>query len=227
MNWKYLHLLIRKPALISSIHLLRFFNNRIGVVIGGDLRGHFKAHVRAAKKIINVDNSKFNSGKPTNADFITDATNLFFAANESLDFVCSSHVLEHIANPLGAINEWKRVLKKRGIIYAGVPDKRYTFDNKRKRTPLSHIKDDFKRNVDQTDNTHISEFVKNWDEEKDYSYNREQFLENVRNNPKSQVHHHVWIVDDLKEIFEYMNLKIIYGPILRRETIHIIGRKIE
>jgi len=227
MNLKYLRLVLRKPALVSSIHLLRFFNNKSGVVIGGDLRGHFKAHVRAAKKIINVDNSEFNFGKPTNADYVTDAANLFFAADESLDFVCSSHVLEHIANPLGAINEWKRAIKKGGIIYAGVPDKRYTFDHRRKRTPLSHLIDDFEKNVDQTDSTHIYEFIENWDEKRVYSCNKEQFLENVRNNPKSQVHHHAWIIDDVKEILEYMGLRIVYGPILRRETIHIIGRKTE
>lgn len=227
MNWKYLHLLIRKPALISSIHLLRFFNNRIGVVIGGDLRGHFKAHVRAAKKIIKVDNSEFNFGKPTNADYVTDATNLFFAVNESLDFVCSSHVLEHIANPLRAINEWKRVIKKGGIIYAGVPDKRYTFDHRRKKTPLSHLIDDFEKDVDQTDSTHISEFIENWDEDRAYPYNKEQFFENVRNHPESHVHHHVWIIDDLKEIFEHMGLRVVHGPILRKETIHVIGRKTE
>ena len=225
MNSKYLHLILRKPALVSSIRLLRFFNNKSGVVIGGDLRGHFNAHIRAAKKIVNVDNSEIYSTKPANLDYMTDAANLFFAADESLDFVCSSHVLEHLANPLGAINEWKRVIKKGGIIYAGIPDKRYTFDHKRKITPLRHLIDDFEKNVDQTDSTHISEFIENWDEERANSYNKEQFWEKLRNNPKSRLHHHCWTIDDVKEIFEYMDLRIVYGPILRRETIHIISRK--
>ncbi len=116
MNLMYLYLLLRKPSLISSLRLLQFFNNKCGVVIGGRLRWHFKALARTAQKITNVDNCPSNLKNPANVDYVTDAANLFFATDESLDFICSSHVLEHIANPLKAISEWKRVIKEKGII---------------------------------------------------------------------------------------------------------------
>lgn len=226
MNGAYLRSAVRKPSLISSMHLLRFFENKSGVIIGGRLRWHFKDLSRTAQKIINVDNCESNLDKPADTEsYVTDATNLFFAADETLDFVCSSHLLEHLANPLKAIVEWKRAIKEGGIIYVGVPDKRYTFDHKRDRTPLSHLIDDFEKDVAQTDTTHIAEFIEKFDENEPCDGNSEQSPGHVVDNPESAVHHHVWIADDVKEIFEYMGLSIIYGPVLRHGTIHLIGQK--
>ncbi len=181
--------------------------------------------MRTARKIVNVDNCPSNVTELGNVDYVTDATDLFFAPDETLDFVCSSHVLEHIANPLRAIGEWKRVVRDRGIIYAGVPDKRYTFDHARDRTPLSHLVDDFNGDVDQTDETHVVEFLERCDYEMADGPGEDELLEKVRNNPKSQIHHHVWVVNDVAEVFEHMGLPVIYGPVLHHGTIHIIGRK--
>lgn len=224
MSLKYLFCLLRNPSFVSSIRLFRFFNNKNGIVIGGRLRWHFKALVRTSQKVINVDNCPADIANH-DVDYVTDAANLSFAADETLDFVCSSHVLEHIANPLKAIVEWKRVIKKGGIIYAGVPDKRYTFDHKRARTPLSHLIDDFEKDISQADKTHVSEFLEKWDKKGICGEIREQSLDDVRNNPESLVHHHVWIVNDVKEIFKYMDLRIVYGPVLRHGTIYITGQK--
>ena len=226
MNWTYLRSVLRKPNLISSMHLLRFFNNKIGVVIGGRLRWHFKDLVTTAQKIINVDNCQFNLVNRNDANsYMTDATNLFFAADETMDFVCSSHLLEHLANPLKAIAEWKRVIKTDGIIYAGVPNKRYTFDHKRHRTPLNHLIEDFEKDVDQTDKTHIQEYLEKWNKKDGECDDKKQLKAHVMENTESRVHHHVWITDDVKDIFEYMGLSMPYKPILHHGTIHIIGQK--
>lgn len=224
MSLKYLFCLLRNPSFVSSIRLFRFFNNKNGIVIGGRLRWYFKALVGTSQKIINVDNYPADIANH-DVDYVTDATNLSFAADEALDFVCSSHVLEHLANPLKAIAEWKRVIKKGGIIYVGVPDKRYTFDHKRHRTPLSHLIDDFEKDVDQTDTTHIAEFLEKFDKINLCHDDMEQCRENVRDNSESQVHHHVWIADDIKEIFAHMNLRIIYRPVLHHGTIHVMVQK--
>jgi SAM-dependent methyltransferase len=42
--------------------------------------------------------------------------------NESLDFIFSSHVFEHLANPLGHLQKWHEKLKPGGRILAVVPD---------------------------------------------------------------------------------------------------------
>jgi len=51
-----------------------------------------------------------------------DATRMHFV-DESFDILYCYHVLEHIPEPLVALQEMKRVLKKGGILYVGVPNK--------------------------------------------------------------------------------------------------------
>jgi SAM-dependent methyltransferase len=225
MDRKFLCSAIKKPGLLLMFPLLGFFENKCGIVIGGHLRWNFKPLLETAQKIIHIDNCPDCEGTSARIDYVTEASDLFFAKNESMDFVCSSHVLEHLANPLKAINEWKRVLRPGGIIYAGVPDKRHTFDHKRDRTPLSHLVEDLNNEVDQTDQTHVCDYIEKWDTRDGNLSCKESSLEDARQRPESMIHHHVWITEDIGEIFRYMGLKIIYGPILRHDTIHIVGQK--
>jgi SAM-dependent methyltransferase len=43
-------------------------------------------------------------------------------APESLDFIFSSHVVEHLANPLGHLAYWSTLLKAGGVVAAVIPD---------------------------------------------------------------------------------------------------------
>lgn len=45
------------------------------------------------------------------------------AQPNSLDFIFSSHVIEHLANPLGHFAYWASLLKKGGVVAAVIPDK--------------------------------------------------------------------------------------------------------
>jgi SAM-dependent methyltransferase len=45
------------------------------------------------------------------------------ASPESLDFVFSSHVIEHLANPLGHLAYWGSLLKPGGVVAAVIPDR--------------------------------------------------------------------------------------------------------
>jgi hypothetical protein len=56
--------------------LLPYFKNKKGICIGGALRGEFKNYLKNASKVINVDAVPFFFGEPTNADYLTDATDL-------------------------------------------------------------------------------------------------------------------------------------------------------
>ncbi len=49
-------------------------------------------------------------------------------ADSSLDFVFSSHVLEHMVNPVGVLRNWWRKLAPGGLLACVVPDARFTFD---------------------------------------------------------------------------------------------------
>lgn len=57
---------------------------------------------------------------------------------ESLDFVFSNHVFEHLVNPLQVLENWLGRLKPGGLIVGAVPDARFTFDL---RQPFSRRED--------------------------------------------------------------------------------------
>src|SRR6185437_12817875 len=59
----------------------------------------------------------------------------------SYDFVISSHVIEHIFDPIGALQEWMRVIKPGGYIFIIAPHKERTFDKDRARTALTELID--------------------------------------------------------------------------------------
>jgi SAM-dependent methyltransferase len=107
---------------------------------------------------IYVDKFPVFAGERCLADYYGDAYALPFHAN-SLDYVASSHVLEHTANPVKAICEWYRVLRPGGIIYLVVPDRRYTFDRYRPVTACEHLFEDYRRDVSDRDATHVDEHV--------------------------------------------------------------------
>lgn len=58
---------------------------------------------------------------------------------ESVDFIISAHVIEHLCNPLGSILEGLKRIKSGGVYVIAVPDLRYTFDKHRKSTTYDHL----------------------------------------------------------------------------------------
>jgi predicted SAM-dependent methyltransferase len=57
------------------------------------------------------------------------------------DYVLSSHVLEHLFDPIAALTEWMRVIRPGGIIFMIIPHHERTFDNVRQRTLLIELVD--------------------------------------------------------------------------------------
>ena len=69
-------------------------------------------------------------------DIVSLAWDLSEIESNSLDFVMSSHVLEHLPNPGVAIQEWIRAVKPGGTVFFIVPDMRFTFDKDRSLTDI-------------------------------------------------------------------------------------------
>jgi hypothetical protein len=99
------------------------------------------------------------AGAAGRLDFLSDARALPLA-DDTLDYLCSSHVLEHLPDPLAALCEWHRVLRPGGFLYLVVPDQRFTFDAPRATTPPAHLLRDFARAATAaTSLEHVDEFV--------------------------------------------------------------------
>ena len=66
-----------------------------------------------------------------------DCEGLKFFKSASRDFVIFNHVIEHLINPLFALEEIFRVLRQGGYCVIAAPDKEYTFDKDRPLTPFN------------------------------------------------------------------------------------------
>ena len=55
-------------------------------------------------------------------DVQTSAENLYFAGDNTVDFIIARHIFEHLIDPVLALEEWRRVLKVGGKIIFVLPD---------------------------------------------------------------------------------------------------------
>ncbi|CRF32903.1 type 11 methyltransferase [Brachyspira suanatina] len=91
------------------------------------------------------------SGIIQKTDIIASGDDLPFKDN-TVDFILSSHVLEHFFDPIKALKEWYRVTKKGGYILMLVPHKERTPDRDRKRTTLDELIDRHNGKIKLTNN---------------------------------------------------------------------------
>lgn len=97
-------------------------------------------------------------GPDADVELDLDVDGLRAFADGSFDAVIASHMIEHVANPIGALCEMHRVLRPGGRLVLLVPDRAHTFDAGRAPTPLGHLVDEHRRGVTVVDDDHIREF---------------------------------------------------------------------
>ncbi len=66
-------------------------------------------------------------------------------ADDSLDFIFSNHVFEHLPNPLQVLENWWKRLKPNGVILGATPDARGCFDLRQPLSTAEQFKDDYAR----------------------------------------------------------------------------------
>jgi SAM-dependent methyltransferase len=140
-------------------------------------------------------------GKIVRPDLVAEATQLPFAS-ASLDFVIASHVLEHLPFPLVALRGWYEVLAPEGVLLLKVPDKRYTFDVRRCRTPLDHLVTEHEHPELFDWQGHYAEFVENVHGRKPDETELRQAALDLK-AAKFNIHYHSWIDADVREIVDY------------------------
>lgn len=79
---------------------------------------------RVLPHVITVDNMNHAQfGFVQKPDVVAEASDLSMFASQSMDFVYSSHTLEHIVDTDAALKEWWRVLKPNGFLVLYLPHK--------------------------------------------------------------------------------------------------------
>ena len=150
-------------------------------------------------------------GRHFGKQIIAEACDVSGIADESYDFVAASHVLEHIANPLRALSEWKRILRPLGSMLLVLPHKAGTFDHRRPFTTFEHLKADFNSNVTEADLTHLEEILELHDLGLDPAAGspgqfRQRCLQNLT---KRAIHHHVFSPELAVEMFNFLNMQVL------------------
>jgi SAM-dependent methyltransferase len=97
-------------------------------------------------------------GPDADVDVDLDVDGLKAFGDASFDAVIASHVVEHLANPVAAVQELERVLRPGGRLVLVVPDRAHTFDRVRPPTTLAHLLDEHARGVTEVDDDHVREF---------------------------------------------------------------------
>lgn len=156
-------------------------------------------------------NFKYDDLQEVGKQIIADGIDLSKIPSETYELMLSSHVLEHIANPLKALFEWKRILKNDGYLVIVLPNMDFTYDRKRPLTTLEHIIKDFENNVTEDDRTHLQEVLDLHDLTNDGTVNSyKEHAERTLNNFQTRiVHHHTFRMKLVLEMLNYCGFKII------------------
>jgi len=142
--------------------------------------------------------------------FICEATDLSKIGSQAYDFVLSSNCLEHVANPLRALVEWKRVIRPGGAMILVLPNKASNFDHERPFTSFEHLLEDFARGTTEHDLTHLDEILALHDLSMDpaagsFATFRARSLDNFNNRT---LHHHVFQPETMAKMLRHAGLTV-------------------
>jgi len=148
--------------------------------------------------------------------------------NESLDFIISAHVIEHLRDPIGSIVNAIRVLKPGGIHLLVVPDMRYTFDRFRPETTLDHVLADYGDGGASTCRISYEEHLRyvhpfltgeNYPE----AEIQRQASENVKRWPEFDIHFHAWTRTGFETLLSAAKQ---FGPFIVEAAISVANENI-
>jgi SAM-dependent methyltransferase len=171
-------------------------------------------------------------GKLIAPDVVAEGAQLPFA-DESLDFVIASHVLEHLPFPLAALSNWHQALSPGGVLVMKVPDKRYSFDSRRNRTPLQHLVDEHESPSTFDKRAHFADWVEHVVGKERGSVPWEHETQRLM-EMDSSIHYHVWIDEDVRDLVDYtrdaMNINwrvVLFLParVYRKESVVVMRKE--
>ncbi len=158
--------------------------------------------------------------------FITDDIDLRELPDGAYDVVISSHVIEHIANPLRALAAWRRLSVTGGHLLIVAPHMSGTFDHRRPLTTLEHMAEDLGRKTGEDDLTHLEEFLSNHDSDRNVrGVEDPDFVRELEENERTRLlHHHTFITSSLIELLTVAGLRVEAAAARLPHDIYLLGR---
>ncbi len=154
---------------------------------------------------------RYDPRRQPGRQIIAEATDLSLISDSSYECVLASHCLEHTANPLRALAEWKRILKDEGLLLLILPHRDGTFDWRRPTTTLEHMVADYEQGTGENDLTHLPEILELHDLSRDEEAGtKEQFRERCLANHRTRaMHHHVFDTMAALRVVDHAGFQII------------------
>jgi predicted SAM-dependent methyltransferase len=148
-------------------------------------------------------------------DVIDDAGTLATLADGSVDFVVANHVLEHLEDPIAALENFLRVLRPGGVLFLTLPDARHSFDARRERTTVEHLLRDHREGPQVSRREHYEEWAAVIEgasgpavAERVAAFERED----------ARHHFHVWELDDFLALLRALELPCVLEAALVNDT---------
>ena len=133
-------------------------------------------------------------GRVVGQSLVLDSHEYGALPDDHYDVLLASHVIEHLANPIKILQQWRRVMRRGGVAVIIAPARRGTYDRKRAITTLDHLLQDYRGDVDETDSTHQDEVIALHDLSMDSTVNSlDAHIARTRANYENRImHHHVF-----------------------------------
>lgn len=143
--------------------------------------------------------------------FIAEASEIGVIADGAYDFLISSNCLEHVANPLKALHEWRRVVRSGGHFVLVLPHPQSNFDHRRPVTPFSHLVDDYLNETTEHDLTHLDEILRLHDLDRDRpAGDLASFERRSRQNFENRgLHHHVFDMNSIVDMCKHAGFEVL------------------
>lgn len=191
--------------------------------VGGLLPLAFESSLESAKRIFDTNSQVGYGGK---VDMLIDAHHMPMLKDGEFDVVCSSHTIEHLINPLLALEEWRRLLKPQGLILSIIPNKANTFDHLREVTSLEHLISDYQSKKTSINWFHVLEDLRMHDMKRDayWAGDKEAHFSDVIKAPMFNIHVHVFDLPLVYVMHEYVGFKTL-GCFESDISIYYFGKK--
>ena len=154
-------------------------------------------------------------------DVVDSAETLATFADASLDFVIANHVIEHVEDPIGALETMLRVLRPGGVLFVALPDARHSFDKHRVRTSVEHVLRDHREGPEWSRRGHYEEWATYVEGYGDVDTRAAQYAAaDVRN------HFHCWELEGFLDLLSAAGLpaRLAHAQVNGEEFIVVLRR---
>lgn len=232
-----------RPTIPSFRRYLPFVRGKRGLEIGGPSESFGPGAVLPIySRVGTLDNCDFSDKtvwrehreqynfsprKRPGRSIFCEGSELTPIADDSYDFLLSCHNLEHFANPLKALHEWRRVVQPGGALIVVLPFYRDTFDHLRTPTPVQNMIGDFEHGIGEDDLSHLDEILAKHDLTRDAAAGsfedfRKRSLHNIENRC---LHHHVFDEENSRELLSVAGFTVLAVDVQHPGNLCLLSRR--